>query len=218
MKSVLAYGDSLTWGADPVTTLRHPHADLWPSVLEAGLSGLARVIHDGVGGRTTCFDDHSGPCCRNSVKTLPVALAAHMPLDLVILMLGTNDLKPIHGATAANSQAGIRRLVQLTRTQRYKPKGHVPEILVVAPPACRQATGRMPDGPDRIPQSLRFPSLYADVAREEGAHFFDAATVATASEEDGVHLHRDQTRAIGSALIEPVARILGLSTPPTGEE
>lgn len=112
MQQILAYGDSLTWGADPVTGLRHPHEDLWPSVLEGGLGGAARVLHDGLGGRTTCFDDHAGPSCRNAVKTLPVALGSHMPLDLLILFLGTNDLKPIHGGVAIGAQAGMRRLAR----------------------------------------------------------------------------------------------------------
>ena len=210
MKTVLAYGDSLTWGADPVTGLRHPYEDLWPSVLEAGLGGRARVVQDGVGGRTTCRDDHGGPSCRNAVKTLPVALAAQMPLDLVIVMLGTNDLKPIHGASALGAQAGMRRLAQIARTQRMKPAGHVPRVLIVAPPPCRAPAGREPDGPDRIAQSRRLARLYADMAREEGAEFFDAGTVARASDEDGVHLHRDQTRAIGAALVAPVRAILGL--------
>lgn len=213
MKTILAYGDSLTWGAHPVTALRHSYDDLWPSVLAARLGATARVIQDGVGGRTTSRDDYTGPSCRNAVKSLPVALAAHMPLDLVILMLGTNDLKPMHGASALAAQNGMRRLVHLVRTQPYKPASAVPQVLLVAPPECRVPTGRDLDGPHRVSESKRFSTLYQALADELGTGFFDAATVATASIEDGVHLHADQTRAIGAALASPVAAMLGIDLP-----
>ncbi|WP_163272196.1 SGNH/GDSL hydrolase family protein [Chelativorans alearense] len=208
MKQILAYGDSLTWGADPVTALRHTYEDLWPSMLEAGLNGAARVIHDGLGGRTTCFDDHAAPSCRNAVKTLPVALGSHMPLDLVILFLGTNDLKAIHGGVAIGAQAGMRRLIQIVRSYPYKPANAVPEVLIVAPPPCAPSRNGPPNGGRRIEESLAFSGLYAALAQEMGCAFFDAGMVAQASPEDGVHLDREATRAIGGALVGPVKAIL----------
>ncbi len=207
-KQILAYGDSLTWGADPVTTLRHPIADLWPSVLQAGLGDVARVVQDGLGGRTTCFDDHAAACCRNSTITLPVAMSAHMPLDLVIIMLGTNDLKPIHGGVALGAQAGMRRLVHLARTTPYKPKEATPQVLIVAPPHCGEATMRAHDSGRRIEESHKFAQLYSELAEEVGCAFFDASTVAQPSKEDGVHLDVANTRAIGEALVAPVLKLL----------
>ncbi len=82
MKTILAFGDSLTWGSDPATGLRHPLEYRWPEVLQRELGGTARVIAEGLGGRTTFYDDHTGPACRNGAKALQVALASHMPLDL----------------------------------------------------------------------------------------------------------------------------------------
>lgn len=208
MKQILAYGDSLTWGADPVTALRHPYEDLWPSVLETRLNGAARVIQDGLGGRTTCFDDHAAPSCRNAVKTLPVALGSHMPLDLVILFLGTNDLKAIHGGVAIGAQAGMRRLVQIVRSYPYKPASAVPEVLIVAPPPCAISRKGEPNGGRRIEESLKLSNLYVALAEEMGCAFFDAGTVAKVSPEDGVHLDREATRAVGEALVGPVVHIL----------
>ena len=94
MKTILAFGDSLTWGADPASGGRHPIDDQWPVALDATLGAGFRVIAEGLNGRTTCYDDHSGPCDRNGTRALPVCLASHSPLDLVVIMLGTNDLKP----------------------------------------------------------------------------------------------------------------------------
>ncbi|MFG6081365.1 SGNH/GDSL hydrolase family protein [Paracoccus litorisediminis] len=207
MKQILAFGDSLTWGADPVTGLRHPHPAQWPVVLEAGLTG-ARVIGDGLGGRTTCRDDHSGPASRNGAWALQLALAVHMPLDLVILMLGTNDLKPVHGGQAISAQGGMRRLAEIVQTFPYKPRSAVPKLLIVAPPPCGPTANGGPAGGRIIAESELFAPLYASLAAELGCAFFDAGTVARPSVEDGVHLDADNTIAIGKALVRPVAELL----------
>ena len=68
MKTILAYGDSLTYGANPTGGLRHAFEDRWPSVLEAGLDGKARVIAEGLGGRTTVSDDWYAAADRNGAR------------------------------------------------------------------------------------------------------------------------------------------------------
>ena len=78
-KTILAFSDSLTWGADPVSGGRHRFEDRWPSVLEAGLGGAARVIAEGLGGRTTMFDDRGAAADRNGVCIVPTLLAATIP-------------------------------------------------------------------------------------------------------------------------------------------
>lgn len=90
-KQILAYGDSLTWGINSGVG-RHRFEDRWPSVLEAA-SEDARVVADGLSGRTSCFDDQSAAAARNGASTLPVLLGSHYQLDVAVIMLGTNDLK-----------------------------------------------------------------------------------------------------------------------------
>ncbi len=209
MKEILAFGDSLTWGADPSTGLRHPPAFQWPRALEAELAGRARVVADGLGGRTTCRDDHGGPACRNGAKALPGALAAHMPLDLVIFLLGTNDLKAIHGGRAVSAQAGMRRLVEIVETFPFKPRSAQPKILIVAPPLCGEGSGgKPPAGAREIAESRLLAPLYAELAAATGCGFFDAASVADPSPADGVHLEAEATAALGRALAGPVAALL----------
>lgn len=209
MKEILAFGDSLTWGADPSTGLRHPASHQWPRVLEAELAGQARVIGDGIGGRTTCRDDHGGPSCRNGAKALPQALSAHMPLDLVILMLGTNDLKAVHGGKAVGAQAGMRRLIEIVDCFPYKPRSARPKILILAPPLCGPAKdGPTPGGRD-IAESRLLAPLYQALAAQTGCAFFDAASVADPSPVDGVHLEAGATAALGRALAAPVRALLG---------
>lgn len=208
MKTILAFGDSLTWGADPATGLRHPREFRWPEVLEAGLEGKAHVIAEGLGGRTTCYDDHAGPACRNGAKALEVALASHMPLDLVIIMLGTNDLKPVHGGVAETAVSGMRRLAQIVETFPYKPRSCRPSLLIVAPPACVGGPTGAPAAGRRISESRRLSPLYEKLAEEVNCAFFDAGTVASASSIDGVHLEGEATANMGRALVAPVLAIL----------
>ena len=135
MKTILAYGDSLTWGYDAVGPSRHAYEDRWPSVLEAELGGKARIIPDGLNGRTTAFDDHLSAADRNAAKTLPTALLTHAPLDLVIIMLGANDMKPwIHG-NPFTAKYGLLRLVEIVRGVDYGFGWTAPRILLVSPPA-----------------------------------------------------------------------------------
>ena len=94
MKTALCYGDSLTWGYCAVGPDRHAYEDRWPSVLAAELGPGVVVIAEGLNGRTTAYDDHLADCDRNGARVLPTILQTHAPLDLIIIMLGANDMKP----------------------------------------------------------------------------------------------------------------------------
>lgn len=212
MKTVLCYGDSLTWGYDADGPARHAFEDRWPSVLGAALGGGVGVIAEGLNGRTTVFDDHAGSADRNGARLLPVMLTTHSPLDLVILFLGTNDMKPWLGGAAVAAQRGMKRLIEIVRTHAYPVGAGAPEILVVAPPGFTE-TG----DPDfaasfgsRIAESRMLASFYADLADDMGCGFFDANSVARASPVDGIHLDAAATRAIGRGLEPAVRMMLGL--------
>jgi lysophospholipase L1-like esterase len=210
LKTVLCYGDSLTWGSNAETGGRHHFEDRWPSVLQKALGSSVNVIAEGLGGRTTAFDCGLADSDRNGARILPTLLESHAPLDLVILMLGTNDLKPyIHGSAMA-AMRGIDKLVRLVRHHHWRSNDwDIPEILIVSPPlVCETADpvmGALYRG--AIAESAMLASLYRDLADELGCGFFDAASVAKASPTDGVHLDADNTRAIGRGL-EPVVRMM----------
>ncbi len=213
MKTVLCYGDSLTWGADAATGGRHAWQDRWPNVLAAGLGSEVEVITDGLRGRTTAYDEHLADCDRNGARILPTVLYAHAPLDLVILMLGANDMKPHIAGTALAAMQGMRRCVELVRINAMRDSSTTPpHVLIVAPPAlCETAdfefSAMFAGG---IEQSRMLASFYADLADEQGADFFDAGTVARTTPIDGVHIDAENTRAIGRALTPIVKLMLGL--------
>ena len=120
MKNILAFGDSLTWGFIAGTWERHPFDTRWPNVLAAGLHGKARVIEEGHNGRTTVFDDPTTGDDRNGARILPVLLSTHQPLDLVIILLGTNDIKFANRCRAFDASMGMGRLVQIVQTFPYQ--------------------------------------------------------------------------------------------------
>ena len=208
MKTVLCFGDSLTFGHDPAGNGRHAHEDRWPTVLQKGLGEGVHVLPEALNGRTTAFDDHTALADRNGARILPTLLASHAPIDLVIIMLGTNDLKPWTGNGAFSSKGGMKRLIEIVRTH---PSfiDHAPEILIVSPPHAVPTANDDSMGllQDIVEQSQRFSTYYSALADDFGCGFFDAASVAVASPIDGVHLDVENTRAIGRGL-EPIVRMM----------
>lgn len=215
MKSILCYGDSLTYGANPIPGgARHEFADRWPGALEGALAGEVRVFPEGLGGRTTVFDDWMTGADRNGARILPTLMRSHGPLDMVIMMLGTNDLKPFLGRTAQEASNGVRRLVQIVRGSSLEEGHPEPKIIVMAPPQISDT--QHPEmllhfgGRAVIEESKHFAKWYAQRASEAGVSFFDAGTVARPHPADGVHLDAANTRAIGTGLAPLVSELLGL--------
>ena len=207
MQEILVLGDSLTWGADPQSGARHPYPARLPSVLSEGLGDNVHVVADGLGGRNTSFNDFSGPCDRNASRTLPVLLGTHQPLDVVVIMLGTNDLKPYICGLASGAAAGMKRLIQIVKYFPYK-SGKIPKILVVAPPPCVAGPGGAPAQNRSIAESQALAPAYRALAEAENVAFFDARQICSASPIDGVHLSAEDTIALGQALILPVKALL----------
>ncbi|MFN4143700.1 SGNH/GDSL hydrolase family protein [Aestuariivirga sp.] len=212
MKTVLAFGDSLTWGFIAGRWERHPFEVRWPNALAAGLGEKARVIEEGHNGRTTIFDDPSTFDDRNGSRALPVLLATHQPLDLVIILLGTNDIKFANRCRAFDAAMGMARLVEIVQKFSFLPAYRTPDVLIVSPPALVPTTDEWFNElwGHAIAESKLFPKHYARVAKEMGVHFFDAGIVAKADPTDGGHLDAENTKAIGTALVPVVKGILGL--------
>lgn len=209
-KTVLCYGDSLTWGYDAETLGRHRFEDRWPSVLQKALGEDVQVIAEGLNGRTTAYDDHLSDSDRNGARVLPTLLQTHAPLDLVIIMLGTNDMKRGIAGNAFLARQGIQRLVGLIRHQEWPMDGmDNPGILIVSPPPCCETADTIFAAmfAGAVEESAMLASLYRDLADEMDCGFFDAGSVAAVTPLDGVHLDAENTRAIGRGL-EPIVRMM----------
>ncbi|MGI3165347.1 SGNH/GDSL hydrolase family protein [Pseudooceanicola sp. 200-1SW] len=208
-RNILAFGDSLTWGTNPVEGGRHLYEDRWPTVLGAGLGAAYHIIPEGLGGRTTAHDDLTAAFDRNGARALPMMLASHSPLDLVIIMLGANDLKAQICPTVHAAAAGMGRLVEIVRSFPYAWGMQAPKVLIVSPPHfVLKADGSGPQSGRRVEESHKLSEVYADLAKAQGCGFFDVAPYVQASPVDGVHLDAANTRALGQALIAPVRDLL----------
>ena len=112
MFTIVCYGDSNTHGVHPVTRDRFPRDIRWPGVLATDVADIAVVVEEGLNGRTTLWDDPFMDG-RNGQPYLLPCLRSHEPVDLVVLMLGTNDLKTVFGRHAHEIALGAGRLAEL---------------------------------------------------------------------------------------------------------
>jgi lysophospholipase L1-like esterase len=207
MPVIVAFGDSNTWGYDPATGGRFPHAQRWPSVVQRELGPDFEVIAEGLNGRTTVHDDPIEPY-RRGADALPPCLLSHAPVDLVILALGCNDLKKRFSVSAFDIAEGAARLIFLARVYGQGPNARAPKILLVAPPPIAKLTdyAEMFEGGQE--KSVLLGQRYREVAEREGVAFLDAGQVIRCSDLDGIHYEVDQHELLGHAVAEAVREAL----------
>ena len=208
MKTILCYGDSNTWGYVPGSGRRHPFEQRWTGVLQAQLGGEARVIEEGLNGRSTVLEEpfRSG---RSGAALLPVLLESHAPVDLLILMLGTNDVLHYTEVTAEDAARGISMLVDLTRIAAVRGGFRAPDILLVSPPLATTLSAEMKLYCQGDPAKTNgFAEHYRRAADKLNCRFLDAAAVAAASPEDGIHLDQEAHRRLGLAAAKAVQEAL----------
>ena len=217
-RRVLCFGDSNTWGFVPVPTppsSRYARELRWPQVMGAALGPDVTVIEEALNGRTTDLADPANPLLGGAgldgSAFLPAALASHLPLDVVVIMLGTNDTKAQFARTPSRIAQGAKRLLDAARTL----DGGVgtsypnPRLLLVCPPPLgtfSPAFTEMFAGGAQ--KSRELPPFYEAAARAAGAAFLDAGTVITTDGVDGVHLSADMQRRLGLAIAEAVRPLL----------
>lgn len=211
MQHILVYADSLSWGIIPLTRRRLSFEQRWPGVMEIALTGLGqkvRVIEDCLNGRRTVWEDPFKPG-RNGLVGLAQRVEIHSPLDLVILMLGTNDFQSMHDFNAWHSSQGMLALISAVRSAPIEPGMPVPDILVVAPPALQLPKGPIaPKFEGGNIKSAGLADAYRQISEEAGVHYFDAGSVVSSSKVDGVHLDLEQHLKLGRAMAEVVHPLL----------
>ncbi len=209
VKSVLCLGDSNTYGVNPENNERFDRNTRWTGRLQSLLGDEYLVIEEGYCGRTTCFSDASDPF-RSAISVLDMILKTHMPLDLVIVMLGTNDFKSQFSMTARASGYGIRKIVDGIRKYCRAEDRVCPEILVVSPIMMGEKIGesRFWEYEDKARLEFRkIPSVYSEAARASGAEFLDASSVACPG-PDQLHMTRQSHALLAEKLAEKVRNML----------
>ena len=207
MKTVLCYGDSNTWGYDPATQTRYPRDVRWPGVLRKELGDDYLVIEEGLNGRTTVWDDPI-ELDKNGATYLRPCIQTHKPLDLVIIMLGTNDLKTRFSLPAYDIASGAGVLVDIVMKSDTGIDAGAPDVLLIAPPQAVELTSFAEMFENAVEKSEGFAKHYRRVANEKRCHYLNAGEFVESSALDGIHLESDMQAALGKAVAAKVMDIL----------
>jgi lysophospholipase L1-like esterase len=209
-KRILCYGDSNTWGWVPsrMGKQRFDASVRWPGVLQKKLGDTYEVIEEGLGARTTMFDDPRPEFPgRNGLETLQVILESHLPLDYVILMLGTTDTKEMMNLSSDDIALGMRKLIISIKQFRTLDGTKSPEILVVVPPIvderCEFASKLFAGGTQKA-ELLR--ELYSQVADEEDVLFLDPTKDVSVDAAEGVHIDAQNHRKLAELIFEKIMK------------
>lgn len=216
MKTILCYGDSNTWGFDFTTGGRIPYGLRWPNILQRRLGDGYRVVDEGVNGRTTAEDDPTDdfPEVKNGKKGLIYSLRSHCPLNLVILMLGTNDLKTGFFSGVDRIARNVGDLTDLARSELGAMQGREPDILIAAPMPLGETIESSPfcgvfGGKRALAPSVELASALRREAERKVCYFLDAGAVAKPNPTDAVHFSREGHRLFAEAVEQEVRKILG---------
>jgi lysophospholipase L1-like esterase len=222
-KRIMVFGDSNTWGwiarpEQPPTT-RFPGDIRWPGVLQAELGEGYHVIEEALSGRTTNITPSPDPlqidgAGLNGAAYLPAALGSHMPLDLVIIMLGINDLWADKNRTPL--EIGLAAMELVARVKGSAGAAGTsypaPDVLLIAPPPVAPSVkkGSLAEYlGESVEASMELGAVYGRLATAVGIAFLDAGEVVTVSGVDGVHFSEDNHRALGQAVAAHVKEMLG---------
>ncbi len=205
MKTILCYGDSNTYGYVPETGMRYPRDIRYPGRLQMLLGNEYTVIEEGCNGRTTIHDDPIDGW-KNGLDYLRPCLNSHKPIDIVILMLGSNDLKQTFHLTAEQIANNAGVLVDVIKEFTAEKQGFVPKIILVSPPEIGTGIKKSPFygafSEASIDESRKFPKYYKEVADSKGCIFFNAAHYIYPSETDSLHLTPEGHRVLAEELFK----------------
>jgi lysophospholipase L1-like esterase len=210
MRSVLCFGDSNTHGQIPGRgpLERYDRNTRWPGVLQSELGPSWYVIEEGLSGRTTVHDDPIEGAHKNGRTYLRPCAQSHTVLDLVIIMLGTNDLKIRFNKPASEVAMGIGCLIYDLRELAPGPDGRVPEIMIVAPPPILDDVKEWKSIFAGAPEKSRQLALEFEIMADSlGVHFYNAGSVCSCDAADGFHLNAESHRALGAALAQEIEAI-----------
>ncbi len=207
MKTIVCFGDSNTWGYNPVTQERYEYEVRWTTVLQRELGDEFLVIPEGLNGRTTVWEDPI-ELHKNGAAYLPPCLESHKPVDLIVIMLGTNDLKQRFSLPAGDIAKGVGVLVDIVKRSNFGPEGVDPGVLVLIPPEVRRLTDFAEMFANSREKSLRFPAAFGAMAEEKGVPCLEIDREVRFSAADGIHFETDQLGKLGVLVAEEVRRLV----------
>lgn len=221
MKRILCYGDSNTHGCNPAWVaeweddlskgVRFSKEERWTGILQEKLGGEYEIIEEGLPGRTTVFADPVYPYFDGRATVLPVILS-QSPIDLVVLMLGTNDLKVTFTPSEDVAGRAMEELLKVLMNPYIWEHRKVPKILIVSPVSIRDNIADshfwgMYDL-ESVRLSKELARIYEPLSKRYGCEFMDAAQYAEASLLDSIHMDAENHEKLAEALCQKIKEIL----------
>ncbi|MEP3198044.1 MAG: SGNH/GDSL hydrolase family protein [Lentilitoribacter sp.] len=198
LQRILCFGDSNTWGSDPTHKKagkrRLPFSNRWPGAL-ANLLGIEyEIVENGLSGRTSCHDDPEEDGGKSGYQAISQLLELDNDFQLIIIMLGTNDMKAKFNQSAKDIRASIEQILSQIRNISQA------EILLVAPICARQIKQYRDAFQGAAQKSQDLADELRQLADQLNIAFFDAGAVAQASDDDGIHMTADQHKKLATAM------------------
>ncbi|WP_029060758.1 GDSL-type esterase/lipase family protein [Labrenzia sp. DG1229] len=210
--AVVCFGDSLTWGFNPVDKSRYRPDVRWTRRLQTELGADYYVIEEGVNGRTTVFEDPTRGD-KNGLAHLVTVRKTHMPIDILVIMLGSNDLQDRFNMSAEAIGLAMGRVLFEATRATDDVEGRAPKVLLMAPPPLGDFSGLEYEGlysnDHGGVQSKRLAAVYARLADQYGTAFFDAGSVVAPSSVDAVHLEAAAQADLAKAIAREVRKLAG---------
>ena len=212
-KHIVCFGDSNTHGYCAETDGRFDESHRWTRLLQKSLGEGFLIIEEGLSGRTTCFQDpiHEG---LSGLEYIYSCLMSHEPVDLLVVMLGTNDTKERFGSSAACIALGLKRLLAKAVAVTDCWRGGRANILVVTPQNIHrdyihtEIAKTMGNG--CAEKSEMLSEEFQKIAESMGFHYLDANDVIAAEPNhiDYMHLTAEGHRQLAEALGRKIREIL----------
>lgn len=206
VKRILCFGDSNTWGYIAGSAERYPSDIRWTGLIAKALGEGYEIVEEGQNGRTTVWDDPAEGE-KNGLRYLEPCLESQKPLDLVILFLGSNDLKVKFSLGSLEIALGVERLIRMVKMSESGPGGRAPEILILAPPVMSpqgDLVERFEGGPEK---ARRLAGHLEALSKRYGCAFLDTDPHVELDMIDGVHLSAAGHKKLAAAILVKIAEI-----------
>lgn len=212
MPNLLCFGDSNTYGTLPMAQegAHHRYAPdvRWTGIARAALGPDWHLVEEGLPGRTAQFADPVMDGLMDGMPALRMALQSHGPLDVLTIMLGTNDVKTRFGASAETVMGGVAALLDLALGTEMQMRHDGFKVLLICPPPVLETGILKPQFWGAATKSAALSSLYSALAQSRGVGCLDAGPLISTSPIDGVHLTAAAHETLGQAVAAAVRMLI----------
>lgn len=201
-KTIVCYGDSNTWGNIPGTFDRYPRSKRWPYILQNLLGENFEVVSEGLPARTFVVIEDEKPY-HSGITQLKSILKTHKPIDAIVVMLGTNELKDRFNLTSKDVTKHLEQTIKLIQEENIK------NILIICPPHVADIEEGIlrSDFIKNKDEIKKYPELFDKIAKEYKCSFLNANDFITSSKIDGFHLDPKAHQKLAEVLKEQILNL-----------